>query len=311
MVANLVMAESGNQRVTRILALAAYLGRKHAASRADIFEAVPGYSDRDVEAARRLLRRDMAVICETMRVTIGYDSHEDVYRLSREAGRGDLRLTPDQKVALSLAMRFAEADPAATVIEAAADLPLIGSAGWALPNLGLDSKGELLLGAIIARNEVSFAYRDSKGEETERRVQPWTLTWRGERYLTGFDVDRDGVRHFRPNRIQGDVRLEGAEGAFEPDETAHEVRAPWETDPDREAVLIVSDAVSWMLARRFGVEVQQEGDELIIRVPYGHDSSFAAFLAGFGPEVKVVSPQSLVDAMVQHLRDALAAHGAS
>jgi proteasome accessory factor B len=156
---------------------------------------------------------------------------------------------------------------------------------------------------------VSFSYRDSKGEETDRRVQPWTLTWRGERYLTGFDVDRDGVRHFRLNRIQGDVRLDGAEGAFEPDEAAHEVRAPWEADPDREAVLAVSDAVSWMLARRFGVEVQQEGDEMIIRVPYGHDSSFAAFLAGFGPEVKVVSPTSLADAMVQHLRGALAAHG--
>ncbi|MFP5224271.1 MAG: helix-turn-helix transcriptional regulator [Actinomycetota bacterium] len=297
--------------MTRILALAAFLGRKRAASRADIFAGVDGYADRGIEAARRLLRRDISVICETMRVKIDYDAIEDVYRLTREVSRGDLRLTPEQKVALSLAMRSAEADPAAAVIEAAADLPVIGSAGWALPNIGLDARGEILLAAIISRTEISFRYRDSRGEETRRLVQPWTLTWRGERYLTGFDLDREGVRHFRLNRILGEIELRGEPGAFEPGEQATEVVAPWEADPDREAVIAVDDSVSWMLARRFGVEVEERDGELIIRVPYGHDQSFAAFLAGFGPEVKVLSPGSLVDALTDHLRGALDAHGAA
>lgn len=301
------MPTQDQDRLRRIAALAAFLGRTRAASRAEIFAAVEGYRGRKEEAARRLLRRDLDQLEAAFRVQVSYNEHAERYELQRDRGSAILKLTPEQKVALSIAIRFAEADPAQTVIEAAADLPLLETAGWALPSLTLDENGERLLEAILSRREVEFEYRNGAGEITQRRVQPWVLTWRGERYLTGHDLDRGATRHFRLGRIRGVVQTSQDEGTFEPPDDPASVQAPWESNPDREAKLRVAESIAWVIARRFGVDTSEEDGELVVRVPYRHDASFASYLAGFGAEIEVLGPQTLRAAMLQHLEAALVA----
>lgn len=307
----LVMATLEPDRFRRITALAAYLGRSHRASRAEIFAAVEGYADRKAEAARRLLRRDLREVEDAFGVAITYNESHDRYELVRDASGPSLLLSPPEKVALSLAIRFAQADLAQPAIQAAADLPVVEYAGWALPNLHLDAAGERLLEAIVRRVEVRFTYRAADGAIAVRRVQPWVLTWRGERYVTGFDLDRADERHFRVSRIQGEVAFVGDDGAYEPVRVDGVIRAPWESDPDGEAVLAVEPTSAWWFARRFGVEAVEEDDAMILRVPYRDDDAFAAYLAGFGNAIVVREPASLRDAIVAHLRAVLDGTGAA
>ena len=67
-----------------------------------------------------------------------------------------------------------------------------------------------LFDAFRRRAVVTFSYR----AET-RTVEPWGLSSkRGHWYVVGFDRDRDAVRAFRADRIDGDVEV-GESDAFE------------------------------------------------------------------------------------------------
>ena len=67
-----------------------------------------------------------------------------------------------------------------------------------------------LFEAFRARAVVTFTHRDRV-----RTVEPWGLSSkRGHWYVVGFDRDRDAVRAFRADRIDGDVEV-GEPDAFE------------------------------------------------------------------------------------------------
>lgn len=56
--------------------------------------------------------------------------------------------------------------------------------------------------AFLKRHLLRFHYRDAKGNDTDRQVEPQALLilpplW----YLVGWDPDRNGFRHFRMDRI--------------------------------------------------------------------------------------------------------------
>ena len=63
--------------------------------------------------------------------------------------------------------------------------------------------------ATDAEQAVHLAYRAADGETTERRVDPYGLAWRGGCwYVAGWCHLRDGVRHFRVDRIAALRRLD-------------------------------------------------------------------------------------------------------
>ncbi|MDW4500266.1 WYL domain-containing protein [Sulfitobacter sp. D35] len=62
--------------------------------------------------------------------------------------------------------------------------------------------------AFLARRLLRFQYRDARGRETQREVEPQAMLvlsplW----YLVGWDPDRDGFRHFRMDRISSPEAL--------------------------------------------------------------------------------------------------------
>src|SRR5262249_40913272 len=68
-----------------------------------------------------------------------------------------------------------------------------------------------LFEAFRARAVVRFKHRGRL-----RTVEPWGLSSkRGHWYVVGFDRDREAVRAFRADRIDGDVEV-GEPGAFDP-----------------------------------------------------------------------------------------------
>ena len=66
--------------------------------------------------------------------------------------------------------------------------------------------------AFLQRLYLRFRYRDAKGQETVREVEPQAMLilpplW----YLVAWDFSRDGFRHFRMDRISGPEIVEGTQ----------------------------------------------------------------------------------------------------
>ena len=66
--------------------------------------------------------------------------------------------------------------------------------------------------AFLQRLHLRFRYRDAKGQETVREVEPQAMLilpplW----YLVAWDCSRDGFRHFRMDRISGPEIVEGTQ----------------------------------------------------------------------------------------------------
>ena len=74
------------------------------------------------------------------------------------------------------------------------------------PTSGDDSDvARLLSKAIVQRRMIELEYyKENEDEISHRRVEPYALTnGREGWYVASFDPDRDGVRHFRLDRIKG------------------------------------------------------------------------------------------------------------
>ncbi|HZJ25516.1 MAG TPA: WYL domain-containing protein [Acidimicrobiia bacterium] len=122
--------------------------------------------------------------------------------------------------------------------------------------------------ATRRRAPVTFGYR---GEI--RDVEPWGLTSaRGRWYVVGFDRDRNQMRVFRADRIDGDVTL-GADGEFSVPEgfrpEAAVAEAPWQLGhgTPRPVRIAVDSTHSADLVARAGpsarVEAQADGGAIV------------------------------------------------
>ncbi|MGX9348516.1 helix-turn-helix transcriptional regulator [Microbacterium sp. KNMS] len=165
-----------------------------------------------------------------------------------------------------------------------------------------------LQSAIEASRVVTFAYL-KPGEERarRRRLAPLALVeYEGRWHVYGRDLDADADRTFLLSRITGDVETtaetfdrSAREGAGERalaglEEVAARQRALVEVTPGSEGAL--------RLLRRAEPAVQG------YRVPYVDRHIFADELASYGPEVRVVEPADLREAVVERLRAVAALH---
>lgn len=163
--------------------------------------------------------------------------------------------------------------------------------------------------AIEQCRVVSFPYlRPGEAEPRHRRVQPLALVeYEARWHVFGHDLGVAADRTFLLSRIVGPVDLERdtfdaalRDGAGERalaglEEVAARQSALLEVDPGTEAAL--------RLARR--ARPAEQG----VHVPFVDLHVFADELASYGPEVRVVEPPELRDAVIARLTAALSVHG--
>lgn len=185
-----------------------------------------------------------------------------------------------------------------------ADEPLIGYA----PRIRLrDAAFDPLDAAIRKGVRVRFPYL-KPGEEraTERDVVPLALVqYQGRWHLS---AERDGEhRVYLLRRIVGPVTAGRAVDIPAGDHAADALaglEAVWEANVAELEVEPGSDAAT-RLANRDGAAVT--GDRAVVH--FVDVNILADELSGFGPEVLVLSPPVLRDAVVERLRGVVAAHG--
>jgi proteasome accessory factor B len=162
---------------------------------------------------------------------------------------------------------------------------------------------ERLSDALARRKIVTFDYYTMERDERSRRmVEPYGLFFVSSHwYLAGRDVDRDGMRNFRLNRVSRvDVNSKKAQSAdYEvPAEFSlrdhAQAREPWEIgdgDATRAIVEFVATTGATQAAIRLGKPVAGSDNRRAFDVR--RTDAFARWLLSFGGDARPVGPAEL------------------
>jgi proteasome accessory factor B len=291
-----------------------------------IRDAMPeGYAQQEVATAKRMFERDKDILrdigvpievssTDAWDVEQGYTIPKDRYYLP------EIALTPEELSALFVAARAGEPDATA---ERAVRKLLYGSDGtfltgdaalpFAAEGGGVDARVLAAADAIGDAASIRFTYRTSRGDRSERYVDPYGLVVRGGHwYLVGLDRERGEIRSFRFSRMAGD--LERGDRASAPPKgfkaADHVAGGPWGPgEPQEHVVVAFSPDVSWWATNGLeGVESAGEREDgwHLVRIPTAPGDGIVSWVLSFGPDAELLEPETLRAELVRRLERFLA-----
>jgi proteasome accessory factor C len=246
------------------------------------------------------------------RVTITYDAGID----------RPLRLTPDEALALVVALRMLAETPgmanrdaierALAKIEYAAG-DLVGApVAVRMPGDGDGDRAEALRGAVQRQRALRITYyTPARDETTERTIDPIrVLTVGGRAYVEAWCRRAEAVRLFRADRIDALAELD--EPAVTPPQARlHDVSSGiFQPSPELPLVtLLVGRAGRWITEYYPCEQVKPgAGDEWLVSLRVSDLAWARRLVLGLGPDVTVVSPAELVAQVRDHAAAALDAY---
>jgi len=295
------------ERITNLVAL--LMETRAPLTQEQIVHSLAGQYPAGEAALRGAFERDKAMLREIgvpleTEVLGGSDAGRTAYRIDR--GRyelADLRLAPDEQAALQLAVAAARlADAQFGLLKLGGDR---SSAPVVVANIPELPVLPTLREATAARAEITFGYHGSP-----RRLQPYALLLR-ERYwyVIGHDVDRDEIRTYRVDRIEGETEA-GAAGAFERP-TGFDARTTFPADPKMlgdepaaRAEVLVDEPRAAAIERELGasaVTARHDDGSIVVDVPCANLDAFRSWLFGLGTHAEVISPPDVRTAVAEWL----------
>lgn len=277
---------------------------------------VPGYPAQKT-SFQRAFERDKGALADMLGHAVapepiaGTDPPIDGYRLRpADAYLRDPGLTSEERTALGLAasaVRLAGVDPrgGAWKLGTAAGPGPTGAIPAELP---AGPQLVALFSGVVERRSASFSYRGST-----RRVRPLRLAFsRGRWYLTAHDEDRDALRRFRLDRIDGEVTT-GRAGGFAPMAVDDPVGPdePWAMGSGEAVtarVLVDAAAVgaARSLAPRLEVVETRDDGSIVLAVPVRTPEAFRSFVLGLLDGGEVLDPPELRSDLVAWLESVAA-----
>lgn len=317
------------QKTERLLNLViALLSTRQFLLKEQIRAAVPQYADcPNDEAFDRMFERDkdelrdLGVPLRTGSNDAWFDD-EVGYRVDRAAyALPEVRFEPDELAVLGLASRvWQQASLAAPASRALLKLRALGVEPDDEGLVGIEPRVRTsepafdpVYAAVRDRQAIRFDYqRSGTRSGATRHLEPWGIVSRyGRWYVVGHDRDRGATRVFRLSRITGAVDAIGRPGDVQVPpgvdfrtEVAALVPLPHRGD----ALLHVRTGAGHALRRRaVAVRAADEGwDELV--VAFSDAEVLAQEVCGYGPDVRVVDPSEVTDAVVRRLAAVLDVH---
>jgi proteasome accessory factor B len=316
------------QKTERLLNLViCLLSTRQFLRKEQIRTAVPQYAEcPNDEAFDRMFERDkdelrdMGIPLQTGSTDAWFDD-EVGYRVDRsDYALPDVRFEPDELAVLGLAARvWAQASLAAPAARALLKLRAQGLEPEEETLVGIEPRVrtsepafEPVYAAVRDRRAVRFPYRTpGSPEPVLRHLEPWGIVSRyGRWYVVGHDRDRGATRVFRLSRVAGEVTPDGPAGAVQvPDVDIRAEVAAMVPLPHRgDAVLQVRTGRGHALRRRAVVSGSSVPgwDELVLS--FADAEHLAEEICGYGPDVRVLAPDEVRDAVVRRLSAVLDAH---
>jgi len=288
---------------------------------------VQQYREAGDEAFEKMFERDkeelrsLGIPIEVGTLDRAFDD-EPGYRVERSAFElPDVDLEPDEAAVVGLAARvWQHAGLAAATSDAVVKLKAAGvsvdrdALDLVQPQITAEEPAfEPFWDAVRTRTPLAFDYRSpGSAEVRERHLQPWgVVSVRGRWYAVGHDTDRDAPRMFRLSRVHGSVRTAGAAGSYVVP-AGTDLRALTESlappPTEHHAVLRVREGAA-LGVRRSARDCSSWPDRPgwdRLEVAYGRTDAFVEELLGYGPDVVVVWPAELRDAVTARLRAVVA-----
>lgn len=284
---------------------------------------VAGYSDAaSDEAFSRMFERDKSELRELgIPLETGRNSFVDAaegYRIARrDYELGDIELAPAEATAVGLAARFwdapelAEQARTALVKLRASGIEVDETPQMAVqPRVRTEPAFAPLLTAVRQGRPVWFEHRRAGSPERRTRlVEPWgVVSWRARWYVVGYDREREAPRCFRLSRIVGEVRTAGSQGEVtRPDgiNLLEFVAGSGETAEQSPPVTVrlwLAEGRAVGIRRWATVErVATLGDTpgAVVRLEVSRPDDVAEWLAGYGPDVVVLEPDTLAKSVCE------------
>jgi proteasome accessory factor B len=322
------MSKRRTERLLSIVVL--LLSSRRYLTAEQIRAAVSGYPEQEESFKRMFERdkeelRDLGIPLETGRANT---SDDDLgYRITRQDYElPEINLEPDEVAVLGLASRvWQSAELAGAAAGALLKLKAASSGtdddDTAAPHRGIEprlSTQEPAFGplweAVRDRRPVTFDHRaGGRSDATKRTLEPWgVVNRRGRWYVAGHDRARNAPRVFRMSWITGPVKMAGPPGSVQvPDGTdVRELVKDWDRAParDRTAILAVRENAGIGLRRwaRESVPEKERPGWDRVTVSFADSGWYADYLASFGPDVMVLDPPDLREAVISVLRGVLA-----
>jgi proteasome accessory factor B len=322
------------QKTERLLSLVVcLLSSRRYLTAAQIRAAVPGYPDA-FDAFKRMFERDKDELRELgIPLQIGTNNpldEEPGYRIPRQAYElPEIMLEPDEAAMLGLAARvWQRAEMAGAAAGGLLKLRAAGVEAEETAQPGIEprlSASEAAFGplwqAVRDRRPVAFGYRvPGRAAAQRRNLEPWGVVNRnGHWYAVGLDRDRGAERVFRLSRIDGPVSFTGPPGSVavpEGTDVRDSVRS-WGGEPPglRTAVLRIRAGSGYGLRRRAISDQPAPASAAppsggpgwdLVQAPFSDVGWYADYIASFGPDVVVLEPVDLRDAVIRKLKGALA-----
>jgi proteasome accessory factor B len=299
----------------------ALLATKRYLTKNEIFRNIEGYEG-SAEAKERMFERDKDDLRKLgIQIEVGgldplFDD-EAGYRIRPESYALSLRdLTPTQVTLLSLAAQ-AWQDAAFTDLsqQALRKLTSIGldTDSSQLPAMapkliGADENLRSALDALTSLTTIEFDYLNIQGVAQKRQLQVYGVQARKSHwYLIGLDTEKNAIRNFRVDRIQGVVTSIGRTqsyaipATFEIAELEPAIETPL-------AVLQVRPGAGYQL-RRMATTIETADDWDLLEVPIFDLDFMTNLVLWHGEDVIVSSPVQLRSAVVSALETLVKIHG--
>lgn len=280
-------------------------------SRDEIRRRVEQYRDLSDEAFERKFERDKKEL-RAAGIDIDTGSHDvwasdDIgYRIVAEGvNLPEIHYTPAEATMVSVALRaWSHSQHTAS-----AELKLgVDDVGQAPVDSYLTMPSEVLLPVVEALHEgraITFGYPGP------RSVEPWGLVLhRGSWYLIGHDRDRDDRRVFKVDRIVGGVRTTGRAGACTIPEGA-DTTTITASEENRTTAVLATRRDGYPAITRAGRRLSDDAwsdqpewaqslrdSHDLIEIDCGYLPGTAGEVAADGPDVVVLDPPELRDAVI-------------
>lgn len=283
------------------------LGAGGPRTRREIEDHVAGYPP-DPESARRQFERDKAVLLDR-EVPLRVVEHGDdwTYEIRPvDYYLPDLDLTDDERLALELALsavRIGGETASDALRKVGAELEGRAPVAAALPD---DELLPALFAARRSRSAVTFEYAGGM----RRHLDPYAVFFtNGYWYVAGHDHDRDALRVFRVDRIDGDVDSFNSGTVTVPDDfdARNVIPEPWELPGDNPvtAVVRLDASVGPIVAERMGsratTTVADDGS-VVLSFRVGNHGAFRSWLFGFLDHAVVLEPPELRAGVIEWLQ---------
>jgi len=303
----------------------ALLATKRYLTKSEIFRTVDGYEG-SAESKERMFERDKDDL-RNLGIEIEVGSFDPLfedeagYRIKPDRYQFQLGEIDSQEISLlslaAEAWRGAALD--GTALTALRKLHAIGiesdieSIPELAPHANIHDKNlQIAISAITTKQKISFSYLGEDLSAKERKIAPYAVTSRyGHWYLYGFDIEKDGIRSFRIDRLASDIKVEGKTGAFDvsPDFDLGAIS----TTTDEAKIALLYLRTSRALALRSRSKPATKDSEIagwdLVQINYRDQERFIEEVLWYGDDAVLIEPHSVKAEIITRLESGVKRYG--